>query len=68
MCHGIVNAKGAKLVNGESSTTTDYWAPAYGRVKTVPYVIHEQAVSGKKVAERATFRYQEKRYMIFELM
>jgi len=61
--------KGAELVIVKSSTTTDYRIPAAGRwKKIVPYVKHKQAMPGKKLAERATFKCQEKRYMISELM
>lgn len=63
MCHGIVNAEGVKLIIGKSSTTRDYRSPTSGRMKIVPYVIHEQAVPGQKLAVSATLRYQEKRYI-----
>lgn len=69
MCHQTVCAKGAELVIVKSSTTTDYRIPAAGRwMKIVPYVIHEQAMPEKKLAESATFRCLEKGYTSSELM
>lgn len=68
MCHLMISAKGAQLMIGKSSTTTGYRTPTSGKVKIVPYVIYEQAVPGKKLAESAIFRYQETRYIISELM
>lgn len=69
MCHLIVNAKGAKLITGNSSTTADYRTPTSGKVKIVPCVTHEQVVPGKK-ADRKCYlqRYEERRYIIPELM
>lgn len=64
--NSTVYAKGAKLVIVKNSTTTDYRIPAGGRwKKIVPYVISKEK---KKLAESATFRCQEKGYMISELI
>lgn len=68
MCHLIVNAKGAKLIIGKSSKTKGYRNSASGKVIIIPYVIHEEVVPGKKLAESAIFRYQKTRCIISELM
>lgn len=67
--NSTVYAKGAKLVIVKNSTTTDYRIPAVGRwKKIVPYVISKGKKKKKKLAESATFRCQEKGYMISELI